>query len=151
MEHLIFFLLVFWTSFVFAKVEIAIEGPSGWAEKLPTWRLPKKHWVSKRLFGGRQATGYHVWIQIFIFSFLHIIYLFTDFNLKFEVMLLSFFVLFWSFEDFLWFVLNPVFGIKNFKKEKIWWHKDHWWLIAPLEYFVFIPIGIILYLISVGL
>lgn len=94
MDHIIFFLLLFWTSFVFAKVEIEIEGPHGWAEKLPTWRLPKEHWVSKRLFGGRHATGYHVWINIFIFSFLHIIYLFTNFNLKLELMLLSFWVLF---------------------------------------------------------
>ena len=151
MEHLIFFLLLSWMSFLFAKVEIAIEGQRGWAEKLPTWHLPKGHRLSKLLVGGRPLTGYHVWIQIFVFSFLHIVYLFTDFNLKVELVLLSFFVLFWVFEDFLWFVLNPAFGIKNFKKEKIWWHKDHWWLIAPREYFIFIPLGVTLYLLSVGI
>jgi hypothetical protein len=26
-------------AFFFAKVEIEIEGPAGWAAKLPTWRV----------------------------------------------------------------------------------------------------------------
>jgi hypothetical protein len=45
-------------------------------------------------------------------------------------------------------VFNPAFGLKNFKKEKIWWHEKRWFLFAPVEYFIFIPIGIILYLLS---
>jgi hypothetical protein len=33
---------------IFAKVEIHIEGPHGWAAKLPTWRI-EDHWLL-RLF-----------------------------------------------------------------------------------------------------
>ena len=66
MEHLFFILFLFLGSFAFAKVEIAIEGAKGWAENLPTWRLPQEHIISRIFFGGRPATGYHTWLNIFI-------------------------------------------------------------------------------------
>ncbi len=147
MNHIFFFLFLFWLSFIVAKLEIEIEGEFGWAEKLPTWRLSREHWISKVFFGGRPATGYHVWVNLLILSFVHIIFVFTYFSWAIEIKIISFFILFWVLEDFLWFVLNPKFSIRNFKRDKIWWHAHHWWFIAPAEYFIFVPIGIILYLI----
>ena len=38
--------------------------------------------------------------------------------------------------DFLWFVLNPHYGVGKFKKESVWWHaKSHWLFnITPFDY-----------------
>ena len=148
MSIFIFFITVLWVSFCFAKVEIAIEGKDGWAGKLPTWKLSPNHILSKLFFGGRPMTGYHVWISVFIFSIIHLVYLFLPWNYKLELRLISFFIFFWMFEDFLWFVFNPAFGLKNFRKDKIWWHAKHWWLFAPRDYFILIPLAIILFWLS---
>ncbi len=127
-------------SFWFAKVEIQIEGTSGWAKNLPTWRI-ENHWLLKVFFGGRAMTGYHAWVISFIFLLFHIPVAFTDqWSFAFEGRVLGGFILFWIIEDFLWFVLNPGFGIKKFKKEFIPWHPN-WVMLAPIEYWFFCPIG----------
>jgi hypothetical protein len=50
-------------------------------------------------------------------------------------------MLFWVSEDFLWFVLNPAFGLRRFAKTHAGWHR-HWWLGAPIEYWIFTPLGL---------
>jgi hypothetical protein len=144
----VFFLFLLWIGFCFAKVEIAIEGPNGWAKNLPTWRLPRDHWVSRVIFSGKPATGYHVWLEVFLISFLHVVYAFVPFSWEIELQLLAFFSFFCVVEDFLWFALNPAFGIRNFRKEKIWWHAEHWWWIAPRDYYVLLVVGGLLYWLS---
>jgi hypothetical protein len=139
---------VFIASFLFAKVEIAIEGSHGWAEKLPTWKLSEHSFVSRFFFGGKPATGYHVWMFLFMLFFIHAVYLFQPPSLFVELRLLALLILFFISEDFLWFVLNPAYGIKNFRKDKIWWHKDHWWWIAPRDYFIFVPFSLLLWVFS---
>ncbi|KAB2642333.1 MAG: hypothetical protein DVB26_02890, partial [Verrucomicrobia bacterium] len=52
-------------SYLFAMVEIQIEGSGGWASNLPTWRI-EKHWLLDMFFGGRPLTGYHAWVLPFI-------------------------------------------------------------------------------------
>lgn len=150
MEHIIFFLGIIWLAFVWAKVEIAIEGRHGWAENLPCKRLPANHWISKLFFGGRPATEYHAWWNVFLISLIHAVYFFVDFSWAIELKLIAFVLLFWMVEDFLWFMLNPAYGFKNYKPEKIWWHKNSWWHIAPREVFILVPLGLILYYISLG-
>jgi hypothetical protein len=149
MSHIFFFLYTILLSFIFAKVEIAIEGPHGWAGNLPTWKLPRSHWMSRIFFGNKPATGYHLWINLFIIFFAHSIYYFQSVTLSIELRLISFIILFWIIEDFLWFILNPSYGIRKFRKDKIWWHKDNWWLFAPRDYFIFLPIAIIIYYFSI--
>ena len=148
MQTIVFVIFLFLLSFLFAQVEIAIEGPHGWAKNLPTWKLHPRHWVSRLFFEGRPATGYHVWMILFMLCFPHIIYIFNPISLSTELKLLSFLALFATAEDFLWFALNPAFGLKKFKKENIWWHADNWFIFAPRLYFIFIPLGVILYIIS---
>ncbi len=148
---MLFIIAILWLSFLFAKVEIHIEGKHGWAENLPTWKLPLRHWISRFVFGNKPATGYHLWLNLFIISFVHAIYIVEVFSLSLELKLISFIIFFWVTEDFLWFVLNPDYGIKNFKKEKIWWHRDNWWGIAPRDYFIALPIALLLYVISLGI
>ena len=45
-------------------------------------------------------------------------------------------MLFWIAEDFLWFVLNPAYGLARFKPEIVHWHK-HWLWHAPIDYWIF--------------
>ena len=121
-------------AFFFAKLEIAIEGPDGWAAKLPTWRLPPEHWASKIFFGGKPATGYHLWANLFILFLAHIPYLFIPFALETELTLVATIILIFTLEDFFWFALNPAFGLANFKKEKVWWYAKTWWGFMPSVY-----------------
>jgi hypothetical protein len=149
MHPLAFLVALFWLAFCFAKVEIAIEGKDGWAASLPTWRLPPTHWVSRVFFAGRPATGYHVWLQLFMLGGFHLAYLFAPMTLREELEILAFYMLFWVVEDFLWFVLNPAFGLAKFNKANIPWHPN-WWLFAPSEYFIFGVVGVALYLVAQG-
>ncbi len=145
LQHFVYLGLIIALSFWFAKVEIQIEGTSGWAKNLPTWRI-ENHWLLKVFFGGRAMTGYHAWVISFIFLLFHLPIAFTDqWSWSFEGRVIGGFILFWIVEDFLWFVLNPGFGIKKFKKEFIPWHPK-WFLIAPIEYWFFCPVGISLVL-----
>ncbi len=148
---LTFFVFTIWLAFCFAHVEVQIEGKEGWATKLPTWRLAKTHWVSRLFFGGREATGYHVWIQLFMLSIFHLPLLFTSFTWSHEFSILAMFIFFWIFEDFLWFVINPAYGIRSFKKGSVPWHHDCWWGFAPREYFIMtlVAAGLIYTAISV--
>jgi len=141
----LFLVVLIWVSFCFAEVEIAIEGPHGWAVNLPTWRLPDDHWLTVLL--GRPVTGYHVWMIVFVFSILHVPLVFTRPTWSMELQILSFNILFWVLEDFLWFVRNPAFGFANFKAEKIWWHKV-WWGVMPRDYYVGTFAGTALYAFS---
>ncbi len=148
MESVIFFVFLIVASFLFAKVEIAIEGPNGWAANLPTWKKTGDHILSRLFWGGRPATGYHLWITLFILFLIHLVFIFLPWTLLIELKLISFIILFFTLEDFLWFILNPAFGLKNFRKEKIWWHEKRWFWIAPIEYFFALPIGLIIYYLT---
>lgn len=138
------------TSILFALVEIQIEGSEGWAAKLPTWKIENK-WTRK-FYGARPLTGYHLYVQLFLFFLIHIPFglNIVPFNFMIELRLLSFMILFWVLEDFLWFVINPAFGLKKFKPEFIWWHAPNWYKFMPRDYWIFIPVGLILYVVSVA-
>jgi hypothetical protein len=137
-QHVFFAVTCVLAAFLFAKVEVHIEGPDGWAAKLPTWRT--ENVLTKIFFGGRQLTGYHLYVNLFVLAFVHMPFAIgTPWSWRAEALVWSFLILFWMIEDFLWFVVNPHFGLKNFKKEKIWWHSRAWWGIAPKEYF-FMPL-----------
>jgi hypothetical protein len=60
----------------------------------------------------------------------------------------SFYFYFWVAEDFLWFAFNPVFGLRKFRKEHIWWHAGSWWIFMPKLYWILLPAGTILYFLS---
>ena len=132
----------------FALAEIQIEGPNGWAANLPTWRVENR-WT-RLLYSSKPLTGYHLYTQLFILLAAHL-----PFGLGFvpatwsaEARILSFFMLFWVLEDFLWFVLNPAFGLKRFRAEHIWWHAPTWWWIMPRDYWIFTPVALFLYRLS---
>lgn len=148
MHVIIFLAFIFVAAYMFAKIEVVIEGPKGWAEGFDTWRLPHGHWVNKLFFGNKPATGYHVWMNLFMLYFIHMVYLFQPVSLSTELRLIAFLTLFWITEDFLWFLINPAYGWKKFKKEHIWWHAPNWWVIAPRDYFIALPVAALLYYLA---
>ncbi len=135
--YLIFIgLLAFW----FCKVEIHIEGTDGWAKNLPTWRI-ENHLLLKLFWGGRAMTGYHAWVISFVIIFFHLPYFFmSPWSWPLEARTIGGIILFWNFEDFLWFVFNPSYGIRKFKKEFVPWH-PRWIFGAPIEYWILLPFG----------
>lgn len=126
---------------VLAYWEIQIEGKDGWAANLPTWRIGKG-WVLK-FTGGRPLTGYHIAMTAFILGLIHLPLFFTPWSWQMELLLLGFYIGMILIEDFFWFVLNPNYGIKNYKKERIWWHKT-WWGPVPSFYWFLLAATILL-------
>ncbi len=148
MHHLIVFGYLVATALAFAMVEINIEGPDGWAASLPTWRIQNK-WT-RWFYGNRPLTGYHVWIQLFVLLMAHLPFalLGLPWTGMLELRVMGFVILFYIVEDFLWFVLNPAYGLKRFRREHIWWHAPFWWWIMPRDYWVFIVLGCFSYAIG---
>lgn len=121
----------------FAEVEIQIEGGDGWAASLPTWRV-EKHWLLDIFWGGRPMTGYHAWVFSFIFLVFHLpVFMLSKWTWRLELKILASIQFFWLIEDFLWFILNPAFGISKFNPEVVWWHKNWIWFM-PTDYWTFI-------------
>ncbi len=133
-------------AFLFAKVEIQIEGADGWAVNLPTWRI-EKHWLLDVCFGGRPLTGYHAWCLPFVLCAFHLpMAMLWTWSWTLEARAMAAFMLFWIIEDLLWFLLNPAWGWKRFTRAAVKWHK-HWLLGFPTDYWTFAVVaGILLWL-----
>jgi hypothetical protein len=129
--------------YFFANTEIQIEGAHGWATALPTWRI-EKHPLLDIFWGGRAMTGYHAWLFSFMFLAFHLPQTINGrLCWKTEARCIASLMFFWISEDFLWFVLNPAFGLSRFSPGHIPWHK-HWLLGVPTDYLTFMLIGMAL-------
>jgi len=124
--------------FLFAAVEVEIEGKHGWAEQLPTW-YRVKGWAAKIfgfLFMKKPLTGYHLWMLLLSLLVFHLPYAHgRPFTWPNEVMTISLYLTWAVFWDFNWFVLNPEYGITKFRPRYIWWHR-RWFLGLPLDYWL---------------
>ena len=136
------------TSAVMALLEIEIEGGAGWASRLPTWRYESER--THRWLGARAITGYHLYFQLLILLLAHMPYFLsiTSPSLATELRIIAFVLLFWVLEDFLWFVLNPAYGLRRFRREAIWWHAENWWGFMPRDYWIFTPLAVALLAVS---
>lgn len=122
--------------YFFAQTEIQIEGGTGWAANLPTWRI-EQHWLLDIFWGGRAMTGYHAWVFPFIAMFFHFpLFFMGHWSWRAECRVIACIMLFWIVEDFLWFALNPAYGMERFHAAAIPWHK-HWLWFAPLDYWMY--------------
>lgn len=148
MTHILFVLYLLAASAAFALLEIQIEGSEGWARSLPTWRWENP--FTRRLFGARAMTGYHLWVHVFVLLMLHLPFALTmvPFAWRLEARLIAFWLLLWVVEDFLWFVFNPAWGIRSFRRDRIWWHAPNWWGFMPRDYWLAIPAAVVLYVLS---
>ena len=124
----------------FAQTEIQIEGANGWATSLPTWRI-EKHLLLDIFWGGRAMTGYHAWVFSFMFLVFHLPHVVHgSFSWRVEARCMASLMFFWIAEDFLWFVLNPAFGLARFSRDHALWHK-HWMLGVPTDYLTYMLLG----------
>ncbi|OIO17933.1 hypothetical protein AUJ29_00680 [Candidatus Kuenenbacteria bacterium CG1_02_38_13] len=136
-------------SFFLAVLEIQIEGPHGWAAKLPAWRLASGSKIDKlfrKISGQKELTGYHTALMIFLLLVFHLVFIWDwQWDIFAELELLSMFFLFTAVWDFSWFVLNPLFSLHDFGPNKVWWHKK-WLGPAPVDYYfeVFASIALLL-------
>jgi len=129
---------LFLLALLFAFVEIEIEGRYGWAERLPTWyRKTGPSRVFSLCKSGKPLTGYHLFMLLFMLAAFHFPFAVgLPWSVATELQILSALVLFFIVEDFLWFVFNPAYGIRNFRKGKIWWHSRSVWVLGlfPVDY-----------------
>lgn len=116
---------------ILAHLEIQIEGPHGWAEKLPTWR-----WDSPRVrrWFGKPVTGYHICLVTCILLFLHVPQFYGGSWARESELLAMFFLLTVTW-DFLWFACNRHYGVGRFRKGQIWWFPA-WSFGVPRPYFM---------------
>jgi len=123
-------------AYFFAHIEIQIEGGAGWATNLPTWRI-EEHWLLDIFWGGRAMTGYHAWVFPFIALFFHFpLFFMGHWSWRAEFRVIGCIMLFWIVEDFLWFLLNPAYGLERFNPDAVHWHK-HWLWLAPVDYWFY--------------
>ena len=96
--------------------EAYLEGKQGWTWNPAWWRI--------KLPGGYYYTAYHVW-AFWIFGPLVIIILpqvVAGFSSRLTLVLLFSYLVGTILEDFLWFVVNPVYSFKKWNpKDTIWY------------------------------
>ena len=133
MFSLSFFTYLFVLAFFLALLEVQIEGRHGWAKKLPTWRPHAGKWYARlyaKIMGGKELTGYHAAIFGFVLALLHFPFFSgAQWSWEGELWVLSLFFLFDIVWDFLWFIVNPHYGLNRFEASYVVWHKK--W-IGPL-------------------
>lgn len=129
---------IFVLAMFLAILEIQIEGPHGWAKNLPTWRPQSNHLflrLYRKLMSDREATGYHMVMFTFVLLIFHLPYVFgLSISWSHWLQTMFYFLIFVVLWDFLWFVMNPHYPLKQFKGEHIWWHKK-WLAGAPADYY----------------
>lgn len=140
---------LFFMALALAIIEVQIEGKSGWASQLPTWRPKigsKFDKIFSKIMSGKPTTGYHLAVFTFVFLIMHYpFFAGAKWCWISELQTLSLFLLFSAVWDFLWIVVNPHFGIKKMDVQHIWWHKKRIGIV-PLDYFFALIGSFILYL-----
>lgn len=128
------FLLVLAT--LFAIFEIEAEGKYGWGEKFPTW-YRTTGFVAK-LYGSithKPLTGYHAalfFVPFFLFMWPMVATATMTWAGVFSALSNYFaWVVLW---DFIWFVLNPNYGIKQFRRTSVWWFSREPWLFGRIPF-----------------
>ena len=141
---------VFMFGLVFALFCVNAEGEAGWAGNLPAWRPDSGLWWVKALsiilLGGREVNGF----DLFVITFFIMSFLFIPFwgwvhgkalKLRDWGELICFFAIFAVLEDFLWFMLNPAYGLEKFSADFIPWHPN-WLGLLPSDYYLGIAVSI---------
>jgi hypothetical protein len=139
-------LFLFGYALLFAAVEIEIEGPHGWAERLPTWFRVTTPWA--RLYGilmrGKPLTGYHaVMFLLPLWSFHFGFMAGIPWSWPSEAATLGAYMVWTVTWDLLWFILNPRFGWSRFRKGAVWWHGRTWIGRFPVDYYIAIVISLV--------
>ena len=140
-------LLLFAWAFGLAAIEIEIEGGRGWAENLPTWfrKGGTLGRVYGTLMGSRPLTGYHVFAFAIPLLLLHLPFVSgVHWTLARELMVFATYFSLAVVWDYLWFVLNPAYTVKRFRRGAVWWFEVPWIWRFPLDYYLGIAFSIVL-------
>lgn len=141
-------LYIFFLALTLAFLEVQIEGEHGWARQLPCWRPHNSKWFARlyaRVMCGKEMTGYHLAVFSFSFLVLHLPYVWgLPWDIGSEFCTLSVFFMFVVVWDFLWFVINPHYGIKKFCSGRVPWHRV-WLLGLPVDYYGGIILSFVFY------
>jgi hypothetical protein len=139
-------LLWFW-ALGLAGIEIEIEGGYGWAERLPTWWLRRGRVgrVYGVFMGQRPLTGYHVFAFTIPLLVLHLPYVMgVDWTLAGELRTLATYFALAVVWDYLWFVLNPAYTVRRFRRGNVWWFEVPWIWRFPFDYYAGIAVSLAL-------
>jgi hypothetical protein len=118
------------------------EGKAGWGLRFPCWHINN---TLIRLLIGKELTGYHFYMMLTFLLIFHCPFFFINWTFKKELITIGLYFWYWVIEDFIWFVESEYYGLRNFKKGKIYWHKR--FLIGlPVSYWWSIIIGTLLIL-----
>jgi len=104
-----------------AQVEIEIEGEKGWAADLPTWRWGPEWWLN--LTNGKEVTGYHLWLTLFLIGIFHLPLVFAGFSRELWAKCASSYLLITAVWDLQWFSWNPAWGLTKFRATPIPWFR----------------------------
>jgi hypothetical protein len=150
MTDVAFFISLVACAALLAMFEIQVEGEDGWAAKLPTWKIDNE--LTRFLMSGKPLTGYHTYLFLLVLAMVHLPFGIglCAWGLHAEARAMSFTLLLWFVEDFLWFVLNPKWGVRRFRRDQIWWHAPRWWWFMPRDYWTYSVLGGLLYAYSRG-
>jgi hypothetical protein len=143
--------LLFLWAFALAGIEIEIEGGVGWAERLPTWYL--KRGLTGRIYGivmgQRPLTGYHVYAFTIPMLILHLPYVMgVDWSVAAELRTIATYFVLAVVWDYLWFVLNPAYTVRRFRRGNVWWFEVPWIWRFPLDYYL--GVGFSMVLVAIG-
>ena len=105
-------------AFLYALLEIEIEGAHGWAKNLPTVKVMGKF------------TMYHVLMNLTV-----LLTIVAVVGQKYPPSYIVFFTVAWLLlEDIFWFILNPYYTVALYSKQHIPWHANQPWLLgSPLH------------------
>lgn len=137
---------IFILATILAALEVQIEAGNGWAKNIPTWRPNPNKWYAKsykKIMSGKELTGYHLFMFTFVALIFHLPFFFgINWNIAKELDVLCIFLIFVVIWDYLWFIINPHFTIKNFKGDHIFWHSK-WFLGLPTDYWGAVLISLV--------
>lgn len=137
-----------------AILEIEIEGAHGWAERLPTWFRTRgpigRLW--RLISGGRPATGYHVAMVVMLLLAVHYPFVVgLDWSPSREALVVGMYLAWVIAWDYLWFILNPYYGLGRFRRGNVWWYPGPWIGRIPADYLVAIGASIAIAALAIPL
>ena len=118
-----------------------VEGKNAWDKGKLGWKWK----IGKRVI----MTSYHFWLFVIMFPVLLAIPLVINYNQHLLGVIISAYFSGLVIEDFAWFVVNPVFSLKDFNPKKVKWHiwANIFGFKIPITYIFGILIAIISYLL----
>lgn len=115
---------------LFAAFEIEAEGKYGWGEKFPTWY--RVSGFVARVYGtftNKPLTGYHAalfFVPIMVFLWPMVATSTMSWHGVLSALSAYFaWVVVW---DYSWFIMNPHYGVKKFRRNNVWWFSRELWI-----------------------